>query len=292
MTKKVGSRSSKPFATHIGRDLMPTIFVDFSIERCGPRLPRDKMIAIPSHPHTGGKVMPHQEPWVFNPDQAAIAAAQWGSDAPQPTDRPWLKSWNYPTDAFDPWPERSDVCCWWCVHEFEGPPFPLPTAFDKLAGRYRVLGIFCGPSCAKAYAADGDRFPNKYNIFAWIDSIAHRHYGYATPGGHAPLIPRAPRRELLQKFCGPKGLTIKQYRTLCAYGRSLRLHRPGFITEKQIVEASNANAMRITEKAVHASYHPENPDRIQTATELVNIKRPVFAGRGAKPLSSYFSTNK
>lgn len=287
----------KPLATRSGRELFPVVFVDFTA-RSGVRCrPED----IPPEPGNRGYDQrirkPHleKEAYVFNPDQAVQAAAQWGSAGKQTEGMPWLKSWYFPTDAFDPWPSKTDLRCWWCTHQFTWSPFPLPNRYDDRDKRYDVTGIFCGPSCAKAYAAG--KYPNITHVYHWIEVIAHEFYGYTTNTGATPHIPVAPPRELLRDFCGPKGFTIQQFRSACVHGRSLVLLRPGWITLKQIVEAEDSNARISTkvELAKEASasikqsaFHPENPDAIQTTGSLVRITRVPFAGVGARRLDEFF----
>lgn len=314
----------KPLASRSGTGLFPTVFVDTSVERCGPMMPDERRVADFQYDSSGYAYsvaftkQQSKDPTVFNPDQSATAAAQWGSALEQQSESdPWLKSWYFPTDAFDPWPSKqTDLCCWWCTYPFEGSPFPMPRKFNKITGQYVVMGVFCGPSCAKAYASDGEKYINRSEIRYWIDKIAYEFYGYKSPTGGFPIIPIAPKREILQKFCGPKGFSIEQYRMACAHGRTITLLDPGFITLKQIVEAEDIIARRrmfeCRKKMLEAAaksgsdmaeamaaadaivtrqkqlYHPENPDDIKSIDQLVAAKRSVFVGKGTKPLSSFF----
>jgi hypothetical protein len=49
------------------------------------------------------------------------------------------------------WPEKSDVWCWWCCHPFESIPRFIPTKYDPIRDRFKVIGNFCSWNCAKAY---------------------------------------------------------------------------------------------------------------------------------------------
>lgn len=281
----------KPLSTKGGRGIYPTVYVDVSTQTCGPRLRRDLMVAIPDFPVRESCMVKVKTPYVFDPDQAALAAAQWGSDGDQPVDRPWLKSWYFPADAFDPWPRKqpAGLCCWHCTCEFDWAPFPLPRSRDAAHGRWRVLaGRFCGPSCAKAYAKYSGLYINLSEVFGWIDEIAATYFGYRTAKGHTAVTPIAPKKELLRKFCGPKGLTIEQFRTLIAHGRTLNLLDPGFITIKQVVEAEDTIARMKLVKSSTCPVHRENPDDIKTIEDMVKVRRPVFGGRGARPISAFF----
>ena len=265
----------KPLASRSNRNLFPTVFVDTSVKCSGPQIRPDAIVRISPSPG------PVTKPYVFDPDQAVLAASQWGSDTSESADKPWLKSWYYPSDAFDPWPTSTKTKCWWCTYGYDWTPFPMPYSFDKKNSRYRVIGMFCGPSCAKAYACSGNRFSNSTVMCAWIDAIARYFFGYNNARGFCPRIPIAPPRELLQDFCGPKGFTIQQYRTACVHGRSLCILKPGWITVKQVIEGEHLTAQgRI--------FHPENLDNLPRTQDLVKERRMPFAGRGARRLSDFF----
>jgi hypothetical protein len=292
----------KPLSTRAPGELFPVVFVDISEARCGPRVRPDDFPPEPNHPsHESRMRRPHLEKqaYVFNPDQAAQAAAQWSASTVPSEDRPWLKSWYFPMDAFDPWPTKTDLRCWWCTHPFSWTPFPLPHRWDPHNGRYDVCGFFCGPSCAKAYASG--KFPNASSVFGWIEIIAHDFYGYTTATGGTPMIKPAPSRELLREYCGPKGLTIKQFRSVCVHGRTMTMCRPNWVTTKQIVEAEDYNARLVTKReeatdlvnvAPQSAYHSENPDIIQTTSDLVKVTRIPFAGTGARRLDEYFTSKQ
>jgi len=294
MTSKRQRYVGKPMATRSGRGLFPTLYVDLSPMRCGPRARPETLVPDMSHPMHEAAMVRVKDPFVYNPDQAALAATQWGGSMEQPEDKPWLKSWYFPTDAFDQWPkDPTGLRCWHCTYKFKWSPFPCPRSFDRVAGRFRVLpGGFCGPSCAKGYAVYSSGLGNPDNVCAMIDKIAFQYFGYKTPKGNTPMIPIAPKKEMLQKYCGPKGLTITQFRTLCAHGRKLTLLDPGFITLKQVIEAEDKTAQLKTSGGLRRAIHVENPDDIKPTEDMVRIRRPVYGGRGARPLSEFFGKGK
>lgn len=288
----------KPLASRDGSALLPTVFVDLSVKRCGPRLPREKHVPDPTYPQYDNRIkLPKGvEPFVFNPDQAALAATQWSSDGQPPDGKPWLSSWWYPTDAFDPWPDKAtDLRCWHCTFTFTWSPFPLPRSYDVDTGRYRVIGVFCGPSCAKAYAIHSGKYMHPHDICMWIDQIARDHFGYyIVEGGPIKGIPVAPQRELLREYCGPKGFSIEQFRSVCAHGRSIRLLNPLYITTKQVIQAEMevAIAHHRNNMGNRAAIHVDDPDDQRPVTELVKTKKPVFGGKGARPMNEFFRTLK
>lgn len=269
----------KPLSTRTGRSLFPTVYVDTSETRSGPRPRPEALVPDLEFPQGAHRILKAKDPYVYNPDQAALAATQWGS-AESRESGDWLKSWYFPKDAMDPWPDKTDLCCWWCSHPFTWAPFPMPYSYDPRNDRYRVTGIFCGPSCAKAFAANR-QYTNIQNITSWISIIAKEYYGYVDRFGGIIHIPVAPARELLQMFCGPKGLSIKQFRSVCVHGRTLRIKPPNWVTEKQIVEAEQQNAQ------TYPVFHPEAPDRIERTQDLVKVRRTPYAGKGVRRIGDY-----
>jgi hypothetical protein len=253
----------KPLSTRSSRSIFPVVFVDTSPRSGEPQKPV--------------KLEKQSDPVCGNPDdQSLVAAAQWGSG--DKMDDTWLRSWYYPTDAFDPWPSHTDLRCWYCTHPFDNTPFPLPWSYNPKQGKWRVRGLFCGPSCSKAYALERD-IAAKCSVMVWINEIARKFYGYTFKSADIPV---APRRELLREYCGPKGLTIQQYRSACLHGRSITLHRPGFITIKQVVEAEQK-----TVKQYRGVAHKENPDRMISTRDLTQAKRMVFGGKGARRIAEF-----
>lgn len=188
-----------------------------------------------------------------------------------------MKSWFFPSQPFDPWPEKTSICCWWCTYEFSHSPFPLPVSYNKYEKRFRTRGIFCGPSCAKAYAANSEFISNVDAVFRWIEMIAHDYYGYKLE-----QVVVAPPKEILQKYCGPSGLTIEKYRAIIAQGHTLRILPPNWTTVKQVVQAEQNNA-----KKSGGIFHKDDPDQIQRISDLVTKKRIPYAGLGIRTMDAY-----
>jgi hypothetical protein len=47
--------------------------------------------------------------------------------------------------------EKTDICCWWCCHQFDSCPIPIPINYDIKTELFKVYGNFCSFSCAKTY---------------------------------------------------------------------------------------------------------------------------------------------
>jgi hypothetical protein len=185
------------------------------------------------------------------------------------------------------WPEHTDLKCWWCLHRFDTKPFPCPV-YRRNDGIFRIRGVFCGPSCAKSWAMVDGHFSNPSYVDNLINMMANLR-GFCPPGRKHAYIPSAPPRTALQTFCGPEGLTIEQFRGLCAAGFDVSVLHPPYITEKQVIVAECDRMARVARQG--RVVHVDAPDGYMvSATEYAKRKREgmaIFAGVGAKRLTDY-----
>lgn len=47
------------------------------------------------------------------------------------------------------WPTNTSICCYWCCHRFDTPPFGIPITYS--GDSFDVFGCFCSLECAAAY---------------------------------------------------------------------------------------------------------------------------------------------
>ena len=100
------------------------------------------------------------------------------------------------------WAEKTDICCWWCCHQFDNVPLGIPEFINK--DTYYLFGCFCSFNCMLAYNSDindykiWDRQSNIYQMKNKIDT------------DNKILIHNAPPRQTLRLFGGP--LSIMEYR--------------------------------------------------------------------------------
>jgi len=100
------------------------------------------------------------------------------------------------------WPEKTNVCCWWCCHPFENAPCALPVKYNQYTKKYTLTGIFCSWNCTRAYNMEkNDHKTNERNeLITFLvkqlscvkDSI---------------LIKKAPPRQILKIFGGNMNIT-------------------------------------------------------------------------------------
>ena len=94
-------------------------------------------------------------------------------------------------------PEKTNVCCWWCCHQFDTSPCTLPIDYDPSRKKYTFIGIFCSWNCTKSYnlnSISNKKFERSELITLLIKQI----YGIT----HAVGIKSAPPRESLKMFGG------------------------------------------------------------------------------------------
>jgi hypothetical protein len=49
------------------------------------------------------------------------------------------------------WLHSTDICCWWCCHNFETVPIGIPVKYNLNTNKFIVKGIFCTFGCMTAY---------------------------------------------------------------------------------------------------------------------------------------------
>jgi hypothetical protein len=49
------------------------------------------------------------------------------------------------------WLHKTDVCCWWCCHDFNTVPLGLPLEYKKKINKFLVKGVFCSFACMLSY---------------------------------------------------------------------------------------------------------------------------------------------
>ena len=100
-------------------------------------------------------------------------------------------------------PERTDIACFWCTHEFENKPCFLPTKEES--GVYHIYGNFCSPQCALSYLLE----EHLDSHVRW-ERMALLHRIYRPQGKPGCRLYPSPPRESLKKFGGV--YTYEQFR--------------------------------------------------------------------------------
>jgi hypothetical protein len=92
-------------------------------------------------------------------------------------------------------PEKTDIACFWCTHEFENKPCFLPTKEES--GVYHIYGNFCSPQCALSYLLE----EHLDSHVRW-ERMALLHRMYRPQGKPGCRLYPSPPRESLKKFGG------------------------------------------------------------------------------------------
>jgi hypothetical protein len=99
------------------------------------------------------------------------------------------------------YPEKTDICCWWCTEKFDTIPIGLPV--KCVNNVFSVLGVFCSFNCAAAYNAKESNY-TMWNRYSLLHKLQYKMTNINTQ------ITIAPSKETLKKFGGH--LTIEQFR--------------------------------------------------------------------------------
>jgi hypothetical protein len=143
------------------------------------------------------------------------------------------------------WPDKTDVCCWWCCHKFDNSPCTLPIKYNELTKVYEFIGIFCSWNCTKAY----NNYKNdhkKYERGQLITMLVKQLYGIE----YAISIKSAPFRECLKMFGGY--MNIDEFRdsfyTVDAYSLNLLKFKYIYpeITEITNIDIKKNSNLRLT----------------------------------------------
>lgn len=128
------------------------------------------------------------------------------------------------------WTEKTDICCWWCCHQFDNVPLGIPEFINK--DTYYLFGCFCSFNCMLAYNTDindykiWDRQSNIYQMKNKIDV------------DNKIMIQNAPPRQTLNLFGGP--LTITEYRqNFFMVNKEFRHFFPPMVSIVGIIEEEN-----------------------------------------------------
>ena len=104
----------------------------------------------------------------------------------------------------DVWPEKTDLKCWWCCHNFDTVPLGIPMKYYNET--FYLKGCFCSFNCVLAYVIDNKHF--KYEqVYPNIKSLRAK----LTKHKLDDKITPAPPRESLTVFGGD--LSIEKFRT-------------------------------------------------------------------------------
>lgn len=161
------------------------------------------------------------------------------------------------------WPASTTIHCYWCCHQFDGPPMGIPVKFVR--EKFYTYGCFCSLECAAAYNFEHyGSVDERWKRFSLLNMLAARL-------GHEGVVKQAPDRLALTMFGGY--LDIEAFRAHSRTRRLVLVNFPPMQTMTQQVEEINDGDVHCT----RPSYIPipsERVDRFQ-AKLLLQRKNPV-----------------
>lgn len=104
-------------------------------------------------------------------------------------------------------PSKTNICCWWCTHQFENLPTYLPEKYSD--GKFHVSGCFCSFNCAGAYnlALNDNKIWERYSLLKLMYYMINK--DNITSINDIDINIAGPK-ELLEKYGGP--MKIEEYR--------------------------------------------------------------------------------
>lgn len=158
------------------------------------------------------------------------------------------------------WPERSDVACWYCCHQFETVPISIPRSVIKSDHRkyFEVYGVFCSLNCAKKHLLSMHTH-DQQQLLMQLNELCVNVYGM-----HVDDVfnaKEAPPKIFLKMFGGH--LDIEEFRKMSASARTV-LVTPPFVSHTMMLEVHSATD------------NPGAPPPIHTSEHAVrNLRRPA-----------------
>ena len=105
------------------------------------------------------------------------------------------------------WLKKTDLCCFWCCHNFDNIPWGLPTKYEN--EKFTLTGIYCSPNCAMAHLLNTEKNNNTlWEKIVLLNLLHHKIYGT-----DENIVP-APDKICLKAFGGPFDINEYRYLTL------------------------------------------------------------------------------
>ena len=114
-------------------------------------------------------------------------------------------------------PEKTEICCFWCCHNFASQPVAIPSHI--LDDTWYVYGNFCSPECATSYLFKERLDAHvQWERYALLNSLYSEDAEISN--GSSRGIRSAPPREVLRMFGG--SMDISEYRAV-VHEKKLRI---------------------------------------------------------------------
>ncbi len=188
---------------------------------------------------------------------------------------------------FDPkgnWEEKTNICCWWCCHQFETIPLGLPVSYDKFVHKFRTRGIFCSFSCMVSFDKDSYNNKNKYFIHQLYSKLtgkfctknltlnSNNEYKEIMSFFLSNNLKPAPPKFTLKMFGGD--LTIENFRNASKEDRIYRMVKyPMYISRDYIEEIDIKNLKNVNKKLFSTQQHI--PKTLIDTSKIQELKKKI-----------------
>jgi hypothetical protein len=136
------------------------------------------------------------------------------------------------------WVKKTDICCWWCCHQFDTVPLGLPIYYNSINDKFQVKGIFCSFACIMGY---NNNIKSKSNKFEYLIKFLYKRL---TGAKLSDNIKTAPPRCSLKMFGGE--LTIEEFRNSFNENKIYKLvEYPMFVSKDYIEEIDIKNIKKV-----------------------------------------------
>jgi hypothetical protein len=148
------------------------------------------------------------------------------------------------------WLYKTDVCCWWCCHNFDSVPIGIPEKYDQRVKKFQVKGVFCSFSCMIAYKNEKKSGHLKDYLIKYLYNKIT-----GTLLLDANLQP-APPRCTLKMFGGE--LDIEEFRNSFKENRIYKMiEYPMFVSKDYIEEVDIQNVKRVNQNVFTDNLQPK-----------------------------------
>lgn len=154
-------------------------------------------------------------------------------------------------DGSNLWEYDNNICCRWCLHDFESIPIGLPETYNSECETYHVINCYCSFNCALAH----NLTMTDYNMLHRVSLLYHMRNAIMSNIHEDfderlldPIIP-APPQDMLDIFSGP--LSVDDFRkTSLVLKKQYIQHMPNVVSiEKSFEESINTKQQKTKAKS-------------------------------------------
>lgn len=174
------------------------------------------------------------------------------------------------------WLHKTDVCCWWCCHNFDTVPLGLPLEYNIKTKKFMVKGVFCSFACVLAYKEDKKLYDKNYLINLLYKKLTEDLSILEEQG--IKLRP-APPRCCLKMFGGE--LSIDEFRNASNEHKIYRMIEypmcmyNDYVEEVDIVNIKNANSKLFNKESLSKLINLDDKRVHDAQTRLSQVESTV-----------------